>query len=193
MIHSLILQKNNKDITDFLDSIGIKRSDTYSETYPVIVTYFEDNVPMYTSCEYPRINEYVSYDAINCSTNSDMFYALVALSDTTDYMQWFTDGKDWEICLYESYDKTWRDNFKKANIKEICDYFKDILHIIIYQCYEDIQDIHVFKSYNDAVDFVYDEYCKYHDNSYTKTEVDYHFRKTRWFDGYSYYTKHFNE
>ena len=95
MIHSLILQTNNKDITDFLDSIGIKRSNTYSETYPVIVTYFEDNVPMYTSCEYPRINEYVSYDAINCSTNSDMFYALVALSDTTDYMQCFTDGKDW--------------------------------------------------------------------------------------------------
>lgn len=65
---------------------------------------------------------------IDCKNNEELFLALVALRNGTDYMQWFVthDNKKW----YQSYDKisiTHYDStnaWHKATIQELINHFK---------------------------------------------------------------------
>lgn len=37
----------------------------------------------------------VGYPAVNCIDTPQLFRAVTAMRDDSDYMQWFTDGKSW--------------------------------------------------------------------------------------------------
>ena len=67
-------------------------------------------------------------NCIDCGTNEELFLALAALRDDTNYMQWFTDGKKWfqnkqndiKIIRYGAGNPI---NFHKATVEEIIKYF----------------------------------------------------------------------
>lgn len=79
---------------------------------------------------YQGCNGYWYGDDFDCGTNEELFLALAALRDDSDYMQWFTNGEKWiqnkqndiEIIRYGVGNPI---NFHKATVKEIIEHFKD--------------------------------------------------------------------
>ena len=67
--------------------------------------------------------------SIDCGTNEELFLALAALRDDSDYMQWFvTEKGEWVKCEREHFyqehlTKTWR-TWHKATVEEIIEHFK---------------------------------------------------------------------
>lgn len=80
----------------------------YSQTY----TTYPDPLPGY----------------IDCGHDVELFKALAAMNDEDDYMQWFTDGRDWRLCpdivvtkmVIPSYSL-----YRKATAEEIIEHFKN--------------------------------------------------------------------
>ena len=84
---------------------------------------------------YPWVGSYMGtagywYDSdIDCEENEQLFLALTALRDDSDYMQWFTNGEKWiqnkqndiEIIRYGTGNPI---NFHKATVEEIIEHFK---------------------------------------------------------------------
>ena len=71
--------------------------------------------------------------SIDCGTNEELFLALAALRDDSDYMQWFVNTKnDWYLCKDNKFCKetadwllvTSADNWHKATVEEIIKHFK---------------------------------------------------------------------
>ena len=68
-------------------------------------------------------------DVIDCEDNEELFLAVAALRDDTDYMQWFTDGVKWfqnkqndiEVIRYGAGNPI---NFHKATVEELIEHFK---------------------------------------------------------------------
>lgn len=64
---------------------------------------------------------------IDCGNNIELFKALAAMNYNNDYMQWFTDGRDWRLCpdvivtkmVIPSYAL-----YRKATAEEIIEHFK---------------------------------------------------------------------
>lgn len=63
------------------------------------------------------------YD-IDCGTNEELFLALAALRDDSDYMQWFTDGKLWEKSNNDLPSHYMQLEGHKATVEEIIEHFK---------------------------------------------------------------------
>ena len=64
-------------------------------------------------------------DVIDCGTNEELFLALAALRDDSDYMQWFTDGKLWEKSNNDLPSHYMQLEGHKATVEEIIEHFKD--------------------------------------------------------------------
>lgn len=68
-------------------------------------------------------------DFVDCGDNEELFLAIAALRDDSDYMQWFTDGKRWyqnkqndiEVISYGAGSPI---NFHKATVEELIEHFK---------------------------------------------------------------------
>lgn len=77
-----------------------------------------------------------SCEMIDCATDSNLFFALIALRDDSNNNQWFTNGKDWALYhddsdgglpgfefFYFPYDMD-TDKLHKATAEEIIEHFK---------------------------------------------------------------------
>lgn len=64
-------------------------------------------------------------DSVDCGTNEELFLALAALRDDSDYMQWFTDGKLWEKSNSDLPSHYMQLEGHKATVEEIIEHFKD--------------------------------------------------------------------
>lgn len=64
-------------------------------------------------------------DSVDCGTDEELFLALAALRDDTDYMQWFTDGKLWEKSNSDLPSHYMQLEGHKATVEEIIEHFKD--------------------------------------------------------------------
>lgn len=77
-------------------------------------------------------------DSVDCGTNEELFLAIAALRDDTNYMQWFVctsdykefDGKEWKVGDFDL--NTCPDDFdnilphwRKATVNELIEHFKD--------------------------------------------------------------------
>lgn len=119
-----------KELSEWLEAIGYEFGyGAYDDSYPIVISYAHINQYLYSE-EGPDRDV-----SIDCGTNIEMFKALAALSDDTDYMQWFTDGQEWVLCASErkpvpffefigrnsinSYD------YHKATPAEIVEHFKN--------------------------------------------------------------------
>lgn len=75
--------------------------------------------------------------SIDCGTNEELFLAIAALRDDTNYMQWFVctsdykefDGKEWKVGNFDL--NTCSDDFdnilpnwRKATVNELIEHFK---------------------------------------------------------------------
>lgn len=70
----------------------------------------------------------------NCGTNTELFKAISALRDDSDYKQWFLDDADnWDLCcgvafMMEDWQHEYPDqyeDYRKATIPELQEYFKE--------------------------------------------------------------------
>lgn len=99
---------------------------TESEAYGLIVDQ-GDIAPLVYGIQ--EMELMFTYGFIDCDENVNLFLALAALRDDSDYMQWFTDGKKWfqnkqndiEVIRYGAGNPI---NFHKATVEEIIEYFK---------------------------------------------------------------------
>ena len=62
---------------------------------------------------------------IDCEDNEELFLALAALRDDSDYMQWFTDGKLWEKSNNDLPSHYMQLEGNKATVEEIIEHFKN--------------------------------------------------------------------
>lgn len=97
-------------------------------------------------CKWQVINRYneheldkyfIDLNFVDCGTNEDLFLALAALRDDSDYMQYFTNGKDFILCDREdwidmysvlcsgAYTTSELDKFHKSTTQELIEHFKD--------------------------------------------------------------------
>lgn len=82
-----------------------------------------------------KLGTYISVDIenqpyyIDCGENEELFLALAALHEGSNYMQWFTDGEKWlqnkqndiEVIRYGAGNPI---NFHKATVEELIEHFK---------------------------------------------------------------------
>lgn len=73
---------------------------------------------------YDSTNPHVTYNCANrkdCGTNESLFFAISALRDNNNYMQWFTDGNaDREVERFGAGDPI---EYHKATVDELINYF----------------------------------------------------------------------
>jgi len=130
------IRANTKEIRDRLEYIGYGASYTEGDILHVngkdycaflieYAEYGDEYLESFTR-NYPN--------AIDCGTNIDLFLAIAALRDDSDYMQWFTNGRDWCFCHLNNFDhfafvqrvEASMDlilNWHKATIEELVQHF----------------------------------------------------------------------
>ena len=128
------IKKNTQGLRLGLDLLGYKPMQSIipnrEDMLFVKDGYFMNNFPYDTT---------QSDKAIDCGNNESLFFALAALRDDTDYMQWFKNNKIeyWiqctsEVLVFYTYLKdkdkyvetNFSDNFHKATVQELIEHFK---------------------------------------------------------------------
>lgn len=101
-IYSAFIE-NSKEAREWLKSIGYK---------PCICAGDDPEDLIFTSHEWGKFHAYdketsgdilaeredIGGDEVDCRGNVELFKAIAAIRDDSDYLQWHTDGKDW--CIY---------------------------------------------------------------------------------------------
>lgn len=140
--NSCIILKNTKSLRDKLEEFGYK--------IPLCSSYYEGRkrgllcrpnlaIGVPEDCDDFNLDEYLKNNPhiIDCGTNEDLFLALAALMDDEDYMQFFTDGKDFILCDRQDWIDMYStlcsggkftmdelDKFHKATAQELIQHFK---------------------------------------------------------------------
>lgn len=75
------------------------------------------------------IDDVTKWGRIDCGTNEELFLAIAALRDDSDYMQYFKAAEDDKLLLckdkhIEEY-TTWHELYWKATPQELIEYFKE--------------------------------------------------------------------
>ena len=130
---SCFIRKNTPELRKKLKEIGYKFSGADHIELDCIVTFpHHDTFSVFAA---HRFNIYddsfntIWKGYIDCGTNEELFLALAALRNDSDYMQWFTDGKFWyqdkvndiEVLKYGAGKPI---DFHKATVEEIIEHFK---------------------------------------------------------------------
>ena len=89
--HSAIAY-NNDENKEWLESIGYKLIPTKDFPCAFIITSTDGTFT------FIRAQNVVILGEINCIGNTPLFKAISAMRDGNDYMQWFTNGDDFELC-----------------------------------------------------------------------------------------------
>lgn len=137
-IQPCFIKKNTTELRKKLEELGYNRyplwmadwSDDDSR-YKYLVT----DVLYYTYPQEPSKPKRGEH--INCGTNEELFLALAALRDDSDYMQWFIsdETKQFYKCTSNKFDfhqegiANWiccssAEYFRKATVEEIIEHFK---------------------------------------------------------------------
>ena len=137
------IRKNTKELRKKLRDLGFLDNTCFTSFDNFLYTLGGD---YYTCKDYNKFSnmrseEFVSR-CIDCGTNEELFLAIAALRDDSDYMQWFVDDEtkydeyngmelthkgDWNLCTesrYEDYDGH-KELKHKATIEELIEHFKD--------------------------------------------------------------------
>lgn len=120
-IQPCFIRKNTPELRKKLEELGYH------------YTWYNDGSGIYS---YNNIAQVFTYkkelpkECIGCpADNEELFLALAALRDDSDYMQWFTDGEKWiqnkqndiEVIRCGAGNPI---NFHKATVEELIEYFK---------------------------------------------------------------------
>ena len=126
------IRKNTPELRKKLEELGYNRYPLWMADWSdddSRYVYLVTDVLYYTYPKEPTKPKNGEY--IDCGTNEELFLALAALRDDSDYMQWFTDGKKWfkfSGIVQNGFiiDKETHLLYHKATVEEIVEHFKDI-------------------------------------------------------------------
>lgn len=124
------IRKNTPELRNKLEELGYTYIQCGSAEWFIPIEELEYMVTYPTSRCYQGCNGYWYEDDFDCGTNEELFLALAALRDDSDYMQWFTDGTEWyqnrqndiEVIRYGAGSPI---NFHKATVNELIEHFKN--------------------------------------------------------------------
>ena len=113
------IRKNTPELREKLEELGYKNVDVFKNSSNIICAsgYWQS---------YPDENLLLETDLIDCGTNEQLFLALAALRDDSDYMQWFTEYYGgmvlWSKCEEDKQSNPYR---RKATPSELIEHFKN--------------------------------------------------------------------
>ena len=114
--------KDTQELRDKLKEIGIN---PYPCIVPKCINYLFVNRGFYSRNEIGYKEEIDS--AIDCGTNEDLFLALAALRNDSDYMQYFIAAESDKpmLCTKENIEDhtVWHELYRKMTAEELVDYF----------------------------------------------------------------------
>jgi hypothetical protein len=124
-IQHCFIRKNTTEIKNKLKKLGYRHNPLDDDDREWIAV----NYGMFISVD--EGFQKLPLDDIDCGTNEDLFFALAALRNNSDYMQWFTDGEKWfqnkqndiEVIRYGAGNPI---NFHKATVEEIIKHFNNM-------------------------------------------------------------------
>lgn len=137
---SCFIHKNSKKLLDKLGVLGYTTKD-YVKGGNGIQVDIDVDPPIAYSINYSKKSAFLC-EGVNCEENEDIFFAIAALRDDSDYKQWFVDDEtmydkytgellsnkgDWNLYLEEQwieYDSP-RELRHKATVEEILEHFKN--------------------------------------------------------------------
>jgi hypothetical protein len=132
-IQPCFIRNNTPELRKKLEELGYKFSGADHIELDCIVTFpHHDTFSVFTTY---RFNIYddsfkiVWKEYIDCGTNEELFLALSALRDDSDYMQWFISGNKWfkfggVVQNGFIIDKETHLLYYKATVEEIIEHFK---------------------------------------------------------------------
>jgi hypothetical protein len=83
------IENNTPELRNKLEEIGIKRACIFFES-KYLFTYSFEGEQYYQGINYKPNKMMVTID---CGTNEELFLAIAALRDDSDYMQWFEEDE----------------------------------------------------------------------------------------------------
>lgn len=127
------IRKNTPELRKKLEELGYTNTPSGRGEWFIPIEELEYLVTYPISGCYKGVNGYWYEDDFDCETNEELFLALAALRDDSDYMQWFTYNNYWHKCLdnnFSKYAADWilfpdADVWHKATVEEIIGHFKD--------------------------------------------------------------------
>lgn len=123
-MQSCYIAKNTLEIRKKLEKLGYQYGGGDSKSWGTGALYCFDN--KYYEIYKSKPARY--HSIVDCGTNEELFLAIAALRDDSDYMQWFvTDKNEWVKCekghfYKEHLTNTWR-TWHKATAKELIEHF----------------------------------------------------------------------
>jgi hypothetical protein len=131
-IQSAFIRKNSPYLQEKLKEMGYKTDSTSVDTKCIATSSTHNSFTVIAESRFDSTNPHVTWNngnRIDCGDNENLFLAIAALRDDSDYMQWFTDGEKWiqnkqndiEVIKYGPGNPI---NFHKATINELIEHFK---------------------------------------------------------------------
>ena len=119
------IRKNTPELREYLKELGYKKAGIPLLDIDNSYIVAEDTVFYETYW----ISEAHRLSIIDCGANEDLFKAIAALRDDSDYMQWFVCDEEDDVSnkgafVVCRYDKLHSSNYHKATIKELIEHFK---------------------------------------------------------------------
>lgn len=116
------IRKNTLELRNKLQDIGYRQNIYDKNEYPWLA--INHNMFISVSNGFERLPEF----NIDCGENEDLFLALAALRDDSNYMQLFTDGEKWfqnkqndiDVIKYGAGHPI---NFHKATVEELIKFY----------------------------------------------------------------------
>ena len=114
----VFIRRNTPELRKMLEEIGIV-GNAFNSSTCIGIHSSGSRFMTFSNNDFPHFN------AIDCGTNEQLFLALAALRDDSDYMQWFTEYYGgmvlWSKCVKDKQDSPYR---RKATPTELIEYFK---------------------------------------------------------------------
>lgn len=121
------IRKSTAELRKKLEELGYKPSLSVNIKEPYLWT--SENGIYYSSCNNlsQEYGEYIGPYGIFCKDDEDLFLALAALREDSEYMQWFTDGEFWDVNFRDDIpfcEQVGSNDFHKATVEELIEHFK---------------------------------------------------------------------
>jgi hypothetical protein len=121
-----LIRKNTPELVDRLEKIG------YNCLFSARGNYGKNLLCYWGNCTGDDEEQIGDYKFFDCGINEDLFFAIAALRDDSDCMQWFcgfiitTNQEMWILCKNDKIiDNPWAPNLHKCTIEELANHFKN--------------------------------------------------------------------
>ena len=96
--------ENTPEMREWLGGLEYEKHVYYRDYEKFIYTRYVNGINWFISTNDITVVKYSNTlpeispkGAIDCRSNPDLFKAVAAIRDDSDYLQWYTDGDNWEL------------------------------------------------------------------------------------------------